>query len=209
MIYQRLEYNPVYRNKIIACCCIRTGYLSGITGPVAIWSGNKSFLFKCKQYSTLECSGIIAICIQVVLYLRPHKPNGSSELNLTSNNLTSNNVTNNSPILINGQLGSDETALVPIFGNNFSVICDKTFTQDDLIRVTFFTPISFIGRGWVGLVPASIIHYNESLNWRRNYAYVWIDSELNHDLFSQWCSELALWLADAQSGFDWRTAPSS
>ena len=36
------------------------------------------------------------------------------------------------------------------------IICDKIFTQDDLIRVTYFTPKWF-------MVPASISHYNESL----------------------------------------------
>ena len=101
-------------------------------------------------------------------------PNGSSNFNHTINNVSS-----HSQIFINGQFGSDQTSLVPIVGNNFTVICDKVFTQDDLIRVTFFTPKSFIGWGWVGLVPASIVHGNESLNWHHSYAHFKIEGELN------------------------------
>ena len=175
MIYQRLQYNPIHRNKIIGFCCLRTGYLSEIYGSVTIWFWKRSFYLTIKiSDSSLWCSGIIIICVQVILYFRPNIPNGSSNFNHTSNNVSS-----HSPIFINGQFGSDQTSLVPIAGNNFTVICDKVFTQDDLIRVTFFTPKSFIGWGWVGLVPASIVHGNESLNWHHSYAHFKIEGELN------------------------------
>ena len=180
MSYQRLQQHHSHRNKIIGFCCIRTGYLSEIYGPVIIWFWKGSFYLTIKiSDSSLWCSGIIIICVQVILYFRPNIPNGSSNFNHTSNNVSS-----HSPIFINGQFGSDQTSLVPIVGNNFTVICDKVFTQDDLIRVTFFTPKSFIGWGWVGLVPASIVHGNESLNWHHSYAHFKIEGELNSDWFS-------------------------
>ena len=61
--------------------------------------------------------------------------------------------------------------------NNFTVICDKSFKEDDLIMATYLTPESFNGRGWIGLVPASISHYNESNNWRHAYAHIRFDGE--------------------------------
>ena len=120
-------------------------------------------------YSNLWYSGLIAICLQIVFFLRPLRTNGPSKSNITSN------VSTNDSFWINGQLTSDKEELIPIIGNNFTVICDKIFTQDDLITATYSTPKWFIGRGWVGLVPASIAHYNESLNWRKSYASFRID----------------------------------
>ena len=33
---------------------------------------------------------------------------------------------------------------------------------------------SFDGDAWVGLVPAQVPHYNESLNWQKHYARIWL-----------------------------------
>ena len=63
------------------------------------------------------------------------------------------------------------------FASNFTVMCDKKFNEDDVIMVSYLTPESFTGQGWVGLVPAGIRHYNESINWRHNYAWFWFHGE--------------------------------
>lgn len=69
------------------------------------------------------------------------------------------------------------TSLNITFKNNFTVICDKSFKEDDLIMATYLTPESFNGRGWIGIVPAAIVHYNESINWRHAYAHIRFDGE--------------------------------
>ena len=67
-------------------------------------------------YSNLWYSGLIAICWQIVFFLRPLVSNGPSKSNITSN------VSTNDSFWINGQLTSDKEELIPIIGNNFTVI---------------------------------------------------------------------------------------
>ena len=138
-------------------------------------------------------SGFVLIFLQIVVFFRSHMNHTFSNLDL-SDYLNdgdfvlpdqilfaekpvalpqSKNISNSE---IKNELFSS-TSLNITLTNNFTVICDKSFKEDDLIMATYWTRESFDGIGWIGLVPADIVHYNESINWRHSYAHFRIDGK--------------------------------